>query len=969
MAQANFGKIRTVITVNKRLLIGLVVALVVGSALWAWGDTINWPFTTAGNYAVSDATKVEVADGVAKLIAIDQTDDDNTSTGFGGGTHNETQWDGTNNWLELTATGQTNGSGDFISRVMDAGRTAAWDSISWTPQRPLYKELPDNKGIESAYPTGNADMTGNVLLMHMNEASGTIVDYSGEGNNGTQNGGVTYGASGKLNTALNFDGSNDYVNVPHSASLNITDAITVEAWMNPLADGWKYKRPIALSPATSVDNYQVKVELTTSNFDYSKAKANGEDIRFYDANGTSLNYWIENWNSSGTSTIWVEVATSGTDRIYMYYDNAAASSASNGNATFDFFDDFSGDLSKWTIDSENTDKVYISTSAGNPSPSLRHDPDSSQTKNSYFDTRLITKDYKMLNGIIEYEVYLAGTPRIIHQLGWRVQSLNFENGYCWRVQTASADGGHLRFTGRASWSPFGTAFNYVSANTWHTVKEVVSGSTYTGYVDGGSAYSGTDGTKLTADYLVSHVHGVSLTASSYVLVDNIRVRKYASPEPTATVGNETPVGISKAGAYGIGANTTTAFASINNQTISGAISSGWNHITLTYDKNAGGTDEMKLYVNGVQTATKDYSTAISTNTNNLWVGDLFNGTIDEVAIYNRALSATEISDHYKRGALRLKYQVRSGSTNPPTGDFIGPDSTTGTYYSELSNNTTGLPSLSLTNVDNNQYFQYKAYLETDNSSYSPELKSLVIGPTHYPENNPTVQNNAGQTYALLNSFVETLGAGNAGSVKYQISKDGTNWYYWNGSNWVAASGYSQTNTVAEVNTNCGQFDDDVGAGDFYFKAFLHSDAAAQQVELDQVDLGYTIAISVWVSDSTFTFGTNPLDTWLTPQTSVITNDGTVAENFVGRISQFTDGSNTWAISPSANGADSVRAQWSTASDTGPWTGISAYDTDFTIATNVAVSDSVTLWFRIETPTGTSSYDEYSSTLTVTAQGY
>jgi hypothetical protein len=278
--------------------------------------------------------------------------------------------------------------------------------------------------------------------------------------------------------------------------------------------------------------------------------------------------------------------------------------------------------------------------------------------------------------------------------------------------------------------------------------------------------------------------------------------------------------------------------------------------------------------------------------------------------------------------------------------------------------------LSLTNVVNNQFFQYKAYLETDNSSYSPELKSVVIGPTHYPGDNPTVQNNAGQTYAVLSSFVETLGAGNAGSVKYQISMDGTNWYYWNGSNWVAGSGYSQTNTVAEVNTNCGQFDDDVGRGDFYFKAFLHSDAGAQQVELDQVDLGYTpIVISVWVSNSTFTFGTNLLNTWMTPQTSVITNDGTIAENFVGGISQFTDGSNTWGISSSANGNDTIRAQWSTTSQTGPWTDISAYDTDFTIATNVAVNGTVNFWFRIQTPTSTLSYNQYSSTLTVTAQKY
>jgi hypothetical protein len=307
--------------------------------------------------------------------------------------------------------------------------------------------------------------------------------------------------------------------------------------------GWAYRRAISLSPATSVANYQVLVTLTTSIMGnpYANVKADGSDIRFAGADETTLqDYWIESWSNTGTSKIWVKVKTSGASTIYMYYGNAAASSASNGNATFDFFDDFSGDLSKWTIDPENTDKVYIDNGA------LRHDPDSSQTKNSYYDTRIRTADYKILDGVIEYSVYLAGStsssPRIIHQLGFRVQSLNFENGYCWRLQNSAADGGHLTFTGRASWTPFGTAYPATTGNVWHTVKEVVSGSTYTGYVDGGSAYSGTDNTKLTADYLVSHVHGVDLNASSYVLVDNIRVRKYASPEPSATVGSEkTPV--------------------------------------------------------------------------------------------------------------------------------------------------------------------------------------------------------------------------------------------------------------------------------------------------------------------------------------------------------------------------------------------------------------------------------------------
>ena len=52
------------------------------------------------------------------------------------------------------------------------------------------------------------------------------------------------------------------------------------------------------------------------------------------------NYWIERWDNAGTSVVWVKVPTSGATALTMYYGNPAATSLSNGNTTFDFFDDF-----------------------------------------------------------------------------------------------------------------------------------------------------------------------------------------------------------------------------------------------------------------------------------------------------------------------------------------------------------------------------------------------------------------------------------------------------------------------------------------------------------------------------------------------------------------------------------------------------------------------------------------------------
>jgi hypothetical protein len=58
-------------------------------------------------------------------------------------------------------------------------------------------------------------------------------DSSGNGNDGTLSGGPTYDAAGRIGAALSLDGIDDYVNCGNGASLNITDTITVSAWIRP----------------------------------------------------------------------------------------------------------------------------------------------------------------------------------------------------------------------------------------------------------------------------------------------------------------------------------------------------------------------------------------------------------------------------------------------------------------------------------------------------------------------------------------------------------------------------------------------------------------------------------------------------------------------------------------------------------------------------------------------------------------
>ena len=67
------------------------------------------------------------------------------------------------------------------------------------------------------------------------------------------------------------------------------------------------------------------------------------------------------------------------------------------------------------------------------------------------------------------------------------------------------------------------------------------------------------------------------------------------------------------------------------------------HLAATYDRA-----NIRLYVNGVQVASRAQTAPIAVSTGKLYIGgdatfgQNFQGLIDEVRIYNRALSASEI---------------------------------------------------------------------------------------------------------------------------------------------------------------------------------------------------------------------------------------------------------------------------------------------------------------------------------------
>ena len=105
-----------------------------------------------------------------------------------------------------------------------------------------------------------------------------------------------------------------------------------------------------------LNDYQLKIGVP---YDLDM-QSDFDDLRFYDSDKvTELAYWRESYTVNTSATFWVKVPTIPADgtTIYMTYGDDGLTSVSNGDNTFDFFDDFDGaniNSNKWSINSVNT---------------------------------------------------------------------------------------------------------------------------------------------------------------------------------------------------------------------------------------------------------------------------------------------------------------------------------------------------------------------------------------------------------------------------------------------------------------------------------------------------------------------------------------------------------------------------------------------------------------------------------------
>jgi len=478
------------------------------------------------------------------------------------------------------------------------------------------------------------------------------LDRSGQGNNGQLTNMATSSARkiGKIGQALDFDGVDDYVN-PGLSIFNSLSQGTISAWVK-----WESG--------------------TSAIFSHNNSAIGEGQLELYIDSSGNLSIWANNNDANGSAiaidagvaisnpTAWHHVVfTNNTSGNKLYIDgNQVTPTYSTGNASVDFFFDNSSDAGPYGYE--------IGGVAGT--------------------------DGETFNGIIdEVRVYnRALSPDEIKRL--------YKIGSTFVVNKTRQD--TLREGLVGHWSFDGTDMDGNRALDR-------SGQGNTGALTNGpKKVAGKIGQALDFDGVNDYVNAG--TGSSLSLLGPVTISAWIYPR---TFGGASKGRIVVRGTSGI---AHSVGFSVNNSDITAGLSFGshydvstlqtyssnntitlntWQHVTVTWD---GTTDRTKVlfYVNGIKTGRQDNGdgsdgsvTRVSDSTCSLLIGVQggdggdcnvdngtrdFNGQIDEVRIYNRALTPDEIKRLYKIGSTFVVNKTRTDTLREGLvghWSFDGPD--------------------------------------------------------------------------------------------------------------------------------------------------------------------------------------------------------------------------------------------------------------------------------------------------------
>lgn len=122
-----------------------------------------------------------------------------------------------------------------------------------------------------------------------------------------------------------------------------------DPWYNT---NWDYRKSLTVSGKIIGDTMRLVVVNNTGVGNLTclgHVMNDFRDLVFTDTSKNILSYWVQNYTVGVRATVWINNSLN-VSTMYMYYGNPGATSSSNGNTTFWFFDDFNGtslNLQKW----------------------------------------------------------------------------------------------------------------------------------------------------------------------------------------------------------------------------------------------------------------------------------------------------------------------------------------------------------------------------------------------------------------------------------------------------------------------------------------------------------------------------------------------------------------------------------------------------------------------------------------------
>jgi hypothetical protein len=130
---------------------------------------------------------------------------------------------------EVWGTDLAHSASPYIDTITGLTAGETYDvQLTYTDADDVYGTNPQVvTGIDLSMPTGA------VAYWRFDETSGTTAYDSIGSNDGTLKNGASFTSSGKSGYALSLDGTDDYVEVPDDASLDITEEVTLELWFKP----------------------------------------------------------------------------------------------------------------------------------------------------------------------------------------------------------------------------------------------------------------------------------------------------------------------------------------------------------------------------------------------------------------------------------------------------------------------------------------------------------------------------------------------------------------------------------------------------------------------------------------------------------------------------------------------------------------------------------------------------------------